>query len=88
MQRRNAGAHEVGRQGQFFEHWITFDEGDIETVGARDLGVIGRLPAGIPRMVRGENRMFFMVNSVTLGSEQGQKVKLGIKLETYLRSAS
>jgi type IV pilus assembly protein PilO len=34
------------------------------------------------------DRMFFMVNSVTLGSEQGQKVKLGIKLETYLRSAS
>ncbi len=32
------------------------------------------------------SRMFFLVESVTLGEQQGGMVRLGLKLETYLKS--
>jgi type IV pilus assembly protein PilO len=63
------------------------------TTGLQRVVIEGELAGDYLQLVRFLNalerdRMFFMVNSVTLGSEQGRNVKLGIKLETYLRSGS
>jgi type IV pilus assembly protein PilO len=34
------------------------------------------------------DKLFFIVDSVELGGEQGGQVKLGMKLETYLRAGA
>jgi type IV pilus assembly protein PilO len=61
--------------------------------GLQRVAIEGDLTGDYLQLVRFLNalerdRMFFIVNSVTLGSEQGQNVKLGIKLETYLKAGA
>jgi hypothetical protein len=34
------------------------------------------------------DQVFFIINSVTLGGQQQGPVKLGVKLETYLKAGS
>lgn len=66
-------------------------ERDPATVGLNRLVVDADLTGGYLQIMRFVNslersRLFFLVDSVQLGSEQGGVVKLRMKLETYLRT--
>ena len=66
---------------------------DANPVGLQRVVIEGDLTGDYLQLVRFLNalerdRMFFMVNSIELGSEQERKVKLQIRLETYLKAAS
>lgn len=66
---------------------------DAGPVGLQRVVIEGDLTGDYLQLVRFLNalerdQMFFMVNSITLGSEQGRNVKLQIKLETYLKAGA
>lgn len=72
---------------------VKYKPDDPEPTGLQRVTIDADLSGGYLQLVRFLNalerdQMFFIVNSVTLGSEQGQNVKLGIKLETYLKAGS
>jgi type IV pilus assembly protein PilO len=67
--------------------------GDPEDVGLRQVSVDADLSGDYLQLVRFINalerdKMFFIVDSVTLGGEQTGPVKLEMKLETYLRAGA
>jgi type IV pilus assembly protein PilO len=66
---------------------------DPEPVGVRRLEVEASLAGDYLSLVRfinalERNQLFFLVDSVALGGEQGGVVKLQLKLETYLRTGA
>ena len=66
---------------------------DAGLAGLQRVVIEGELTGDYLQLVRFLNalerdRMFFMVNSIELGSEQERKVKLQIKLETYLKAGA
>lgn len=72
---------------------VKYKPDEPEPNGLQRVTIDADLSGGYLQLVRFLNalerdRMFFIVNSVTLGSEQGQNVKLAIKLETYLKTGS
>ncbi len=67
-----------------------YDSEDTEIPGLRRLKIEATLAGNYVDEVRFINalersRMFFLVDSVTLGEQQGGVVRLGLKLETYLK---
>ena len=66
---------------------------DPEPVGLRPIEVDAELTGNYLQLVRYVNslerdQVFFIVNSVELGGQQGGVVKLQIKLETFLKTGS
>jgi len=66
---------------------------DPETLGVRRVEIEADLAGGYLQLVRFVNalerdQLFFLVDSVVLGGEQGGVVKLQLKLETYLRTGA
>jgi type IV pilus assembly protein PilO len=64
---------------------------DIETAGTRRVEIEADLAGDYLQLVRFINalerdQLFFLVDSVVLGGEQGGVVKLQLKLETYLKT--
>ena len=56
---------------------------EIEVDFAGDYISLAKLINGLER-----DEMFFIINSITLGGQQQGPVKLGVKLETYLKAGS
>ncbi|SRR5216684_661308 len=72
---------------------VRYKEEDPEPDGLRPLTAEADLSGDYLQLVRFINalerdKMFFNVNSVTLGGEQNGPVKLQMKLETYLRTGA
>lgn len=72
---------------------VKYNLKDPEPVGLQPLEVEADFSGDYLQLVRFINslerdRLFFLINSVQLGGEQGGAVKLGMKLETYLRTSS
>jgi len=72
---------------------IKYTMKDPETVGVRRLGIEADLAGDYMQLVRFVNalerdQLFFLVDSVVLGGEQGGIVKLQLKLETYLKTGA
>ncbi len=72
---------------------VRYKEEDPEPDGLRPLTADADLSGDYLQLVRFINalerdKMFFNVNSVTLGGEQNGPVKLQMKLETYLRTGA
>jgi len=70
---------------------IKYDMKDPEILGAERVQVEADLAGGYLQLVRFINslerdQMFFLVDSVALGGEQGGTVRLQLKMETYLRT--
>ena len=68
-------------------------QNDPEAVGLIPVEVDAELSGNYLQLVRYVNsverdQVFFIVNSVDLGGQQGGIVKLGIKLETYLKAGA
>jgi Tfp pilus assembly protein PilO len=66
---------------------------DPEDIGLRQVSIDADLSGDYLQLVRFINalerdKMFFIVDSVTLGGEQNGPVKLEMKLETYLRTGA
>ena len=66
---------------------------DPEPVGLRPVVIEADLTGDYLQLVRFINalerdKLFFIVDSVELGGEQGGQVKLGMKLETYLKAGA
>lgn len=66
---------------------------DPEPVGLRPLFIEADFTGDYLQLVRFINalerdKLFFIIDSVDLGGQQGGAVKLGIKLETYLRTSA
>lgn len=66
---------------------------DPEPVGVRRVEIEADLAGDYLQLVRFVNsverdQLFFLVNSVALGGEQGGVVKLQIKMETYLKTGT
>ncbi len=69
------------------------DEKDPAAVGLNRMVIEADLTGGYLQIMRfvnalERNRLFFLVDSVELGSEQGGVVKLQMKLETYLKTGA
>ena len=72
---------------------VKYKAEDPEPIGLQRVLIEAELAGDYVQLAKFVNalerdRMFFIVNSVTLGSEQGQNVKLSIRLETYLRTGA
>jgi type IV pilus assembly protein PilO len=72
---------------------IKYTRKDPEPVGVRRLEIEADLAGDYLTLVRFINalerdQMFFLVNSVGLGGEQGGVVRLQLKLETYLKTGA
>jgi len=70
---------------------IKYSPQDSEAVGLRPVKVEGDFSGDYLQLARFINslerdKLFFIVNSVELGGEQGGMVKLQLKLETYLKT--
>jgi type IV pilus assembly protein PilO len=70
---------------------IKYSMKDAETGGARRMEIEADLSGDYLQLVRfinalERNQLFFLVNSVGLGGEQGGMVKLEMKMETYLKT--
>lgn len=71
---------------------VKYSFADPEAVGLQPVEVETNLSGGYLQLVRFVNSLerddlFFIVDSVDLGGEQGDTVKLHMKLRTYLRGA-
>ena len=72
---------------------VKFAEKETEPVGVRRVEISGDFSGDYLQLVRfinslERNQLFFLINSVGLGGEQGGQVKLELKMETYLKSAT
>lgn len=72
---------------------VKYKADDPGSTGVQRVVIEAELSGDYLQLVRFLNtlerdQMFFIVNSVTLASEQGQNVKLAIKLETYLKAGA
>ena len=72
---------------------VKYSEKDPEAVGLRPVLIEADLNGDYLQLVRFINalerdKLFFIIDSVELGGEQGGQVKLGMKIETYLRSGA
>jgi len=70
---------------------ISYDPKPAEVTGLQEVAINANLDGDYLQVVKFINalerdKMFFMVDSLTLAQEQGGIVKLQLKLETYLRS--
>jgi hypothetical protein len=80
----------AGQTGVKIEHF-KYDSKETEAVGLRPMAVEANLSGGYLQLVRFINllereQLFFLVDSVELGGEQGGQVKLQMKIETYLKT--
>jgi type IV pilus assembly protein PilO len=67
--------------------------GDLTSLGLQPVGVEANLAGGYLQLVRFVNSLerddlFFIVDSVDLGGEQGDTVRLHMKLHTYLKTGA
>jgi len=72
---------------------VRYDTKDPETMGVRRVLIEADMNGDYLQLVRFINslerdQMFFLVDSVQLGGEQGGMVKLQMKLETYLKTGA
>ncbi|HKD02461.1 MAG TPA: GspMb/PilO family protein [Terriglobales bacterium] len=72
---------------------VKYKVGDPEPVGLRRVSIDADFSGDYLQLVRFLNelersKLFFLVDSVELGGEQGGVVKLGMKLETYLKTGA
>lgn len=72
---------------------VKYTFGDSEPVGLQPMDVDANLSGGYLQLVRFINSLerddvFFIVDSVDLGGEQGDTVKLHLKIHTYLRTGA
>ncbi|MGO9648815.1 MAG: GspMb/PilO family protein [Terriglobales bacterium] len=72
---------------------VRYDMKDPETMGVRRVLIEADMNGDYLQLVRFINslerdQMFFLVDSVQLGGEQGGMVKLQMKLETYLKTGA
>jgi Tfp pilus assembly protein PilO len=72
---------------------VRYKAEDPVDVGLRPVTIEAELSGDYLQLVRFLNalereKIFFVVDSVTLGSEQSGPVKLGVKLETYLKTGA
>lgn len=89
----SANLGKVAQQSGVSIGGIKYTMKDPEPVGVRRLEIDADLAGGYLQLVRFINalerdQMFFLVNSVGLGGEQGGVVKLQLKLETYLKTGA
>jgi len=71
---------------------VKYDLKDAEPIGLQPLEISADLSGDYLQLVRFINaverdQLFFLINSVQLGGEQEGQVKLGIKMETYLKTS-
>ncbi len=69
-----------------------YDTDDTEVPGLQQVRIAATLDGDYLAVVKFINalerdKMFFIVDSVTLGQEQGGKVRLNLRLESYLKQA-
>ncbi|MGA8154521.1 MAG: GspMb/PilO family protein [Terriglobales bacterium] len=72
---------------------VKYDMKDPETLGLQRVQIEADLAGGYLQLVRFINslerdQMFFLVDSVSLGGEQGGIVRLQLKMETYLKTGA
>ena len=92
--RDSAISEELGRiakQNGVSAGQIRYKWQDSEPVGLRPVEIEGEFSGDYLQLVRfinavERNPVFFLIDSVQLGGEEGGKVKLQMKMETYLRS--
>lgn len=71
---------------------VKYELKDPEPVGVQPIEIAADLTGDYLQLVRFINaverdKQFFLINSVELGGEQEGRVKLGMKLETYLKTS-
>jgi len=72
---------------------VKYTFGDTQSVGVQPMEVDANLSGGYLQLVRFINSLerdnvFFVVDGVDLGGEQGDTVKLHLKIHTYLRTGT
>jgi len=72
---------------------VKYDMKDPEALGLQRVQIEADLAGGYLQLVRFINslerdHMFFLVDSVSLGGEQGGTVRLQLKMETYLKTGA